>query len=96
MLLRRRFFAFSSLWTGALMDTGREQAKRVVRNGKKDTLLRLFVGPPARTQWSLTRNQEPIRILILTCRWFLTAGISPGSWWAHHELGRVAGGFGIP
>nr|CAB3503180.1 unnamed protein product [Digitaria exilis] len=29
MLLRRRFFAFSSLWTGALMDTGREQAKRV-------------------------------------------------------------------
>uniref|UniRef100_A0A8R7UG42 Cytochrome c assembly protein domain-containing protein n=1 Tax=Triticum urartu TaxID=4572 RepID=A0A8R7UG42_TRIUA len=27
MLLRRRFFAFSSLWTGALMDTGREQAK---------------------------------------------------------------------
>ena len=37
MLLRRRFFAFSSLWTGALVDTGREQAKRVVRNGKKDT-----------------------------------------------------------
>ncbi|KAG9438411.1 hypothetical protein H6P81_021651 [Aristolochia fimbriata] len=37
MQLRRRFFAFSSLWTGALMDTGREQAKRVVRNGKKDT-----------------------------------------------------------
>ncbi|CAI9274219.1 unnamed protein product [Lactuca saligna] len=44
MLLRRRF-AFSSLWTGALVDTGREQAKRVVR-------------------------------------------ILPGSWWAHHELGR--------
>ncbi|PIA41073.1 hypothetical protein AQUCO_02300104v1 [Aquilegia coerulea] len=37
MQLRRRFFAFSSLWTGALMDTGREQAKHVVRNGKKDT-----------------------------------------------------------
>ncbi|RWR98145.1 cytochrome c maturation protein CcmFN mitochondrion [Cinnamomum micranthum f. kanehirae] len=37
MLLRRRFFTFSSLWTGALMDTGREQAKHVVRNGKKDT-----------------------------------------------------------
>ncbi|KAH0446444.1 hypothetical protein IEQ34_024720 [Dendrobium chrysotoxum] len=37
MQLRRRFFAFSSLWTGALMDTGREQAKRVVRNGKKET-----------------------------------------------------------
>ncbi|PHT27478.1 Ribulose bisphosphate carboxylase large chain [Capsicum baccatum] len=37
MLLRRRFFALSSLWTGALVDTGREQAKRVVHNGKKDT-----------------------------------------------------------
>ncbi|CAI9108354.1 OLC1v1007927C1 [Oldenlandia corymbosa var. corymbosa] len=36
-LLRRRFFAFSSLWTRALVDTGGEQAKRVVRNGKKDT-----------------------------------------------------------
>ncbi|KAK3438465.1 hypothetical protein EUGRSUZ_C03075 [Eucalyptus grandis] len=31
---------------------------------------------------------EPIRIWILTCRWFLTVGILPGSWWAHHELGR--------
>ncbi|PHT57295.1 putative cytochrome c biosynthesis protein [Capsicum baccatum] len=37
MLLRRCFFALSSLWTGALVDTGREQAKHVVRNGKKDT-----------------------------------------------------------
>ncbi|KAL8113489.1 hypothetical protein AgCh_020709 [Apium graveolens] len=37
MLLRRCFFALSSLWTGALVDTGREQAKRVVRNGKEDT-----------------------------------------------------------
>ncbi|KAF4380842.1 hypothetical protein G4B88_009689 [Cannabis sativa] len=32
--------------------------------------------------------QEPILIWILTCRWFLTVGILPGSWWAHHELGR--------
>ncbi|KAH0748700.1 hypothetical protein KY290_027932 [Solanum tuberosum] len=31
------FFALSLLWTGALVDTGREQAKRVVRNEKKDT-----------------------------------------------------------
>ncbi|KAI5669221.1 hypothetical protein M9H77_19074 [Catharanthus roseus] len=31
------FFAFSSLWTGALVETRREQAKRVVHNGKKDT-----------------------------------------------------------
>lgn len=40
MLLRRRFSfrTFSSLWTGALIDSGREQAKRVVRNGKKDTI----------------------------------------------------------
>lgn len=34
------------------------------------------------------QDQEQIRILILTCRWFLTVGILPGSWWAHHELGR--------
>jgi len=34
------------------------------------------------------QDQEPIRIWILTCRWFLTVGILPGSWWAHHELGR--------
>ena len=37
MQLRQRFFAFSSLWTGALVDTEREQAKRVICNGKKDT-----------------------------------------------------------
>ncbi|KAK9187602.1 hypothetical protein WN944_019000 [Citrus x changshan-huyou] len=36
MLLRRCFFAFSSLCTGALVNTGRAQAKCVVRNGKKD------------------------------------------------------------
>ncbi|KAG5044562.1 hypothetical protein JHK86_013968 [Glycine max] len=46
-------FAFSSLWTGALVDTGGEQAKRVVRNEQKIPLLRLFVGAPARTQWNL-------------------------------------------
>nr|YP_008080938.1 cytochrome c biogenesis FN [Butomus umbellatus]AFY16555.1 cytochrome c biogenesis FN [Butomus umbellatus] len=34
------------------------------------------------------QEQEEIRIWILTCRLFLTVGISPGSWWAHHELGR--------
>ncbi|KAI3953328.1 hypothetical protein MKW92_039254 [Papaver armeniacum] len=33
------------------------------------------------------QEQEPIRIWILTCRCFLTVGILPGSWWAHHELG---------
>lgn len=92
MLLRRRFSfrTFSSLWTGALIDSGREQAKRVVRNGKKDTIPK---GMPlcwiagANTVVS-DQDQEPIRIWILTCRLFLTVGISLGSWWAHHELGR--------
>ncbi|CAN6462401.1 unnamed protein product [Victoria cruziana] len=37
MLLRRHFFAFFALLTGALMDTGKEQAKRVIHNGKKET-----------------------------------------------------------
>lgn len=91
MLLRRRFSfrTFSSLWTGALIDSGREQAKRVVRNGKKDTIplepLCWIAG--ANTVVS-DQDQEPIRIWILTCRLFLTVGISLGSWWAHHELGR--------
>ncbi|KAJ0699974.1 putative cytochrome c assembly protein [Helianthus annuus] len=88
-MLLRLHFAFSSLWTGALVDTGREQAKHVVRNGKKETTTSLFcwiVG--ANTVVFDPQDQEPIRILILTCRWFLTIGILPGSWWAHHELGR--------
>nr|YP_001661407.1 cytochrome c biogenesis FN [Cycas taitungensis]QXE43894.1 cytochrome c biogenesis FN [Cycas revoluta]BAF98409.1 cytochrome c biogenesis FN [Cycas taitungensis] len=91
MLLRRRFFALSSLWTGALlMDTGREQAKRVVRNGKRDTtILPLCWTAGANTVVSdPEKDQEQIRIWILTCRWFLTVGILPGSWWAHHESGR--------
>ncbi|XP_042528466.1 probable cytochrome c biosynthesis protein [Dipodomys spectabilis] len=88
MLLRRRFFAFSSLWTGALVDTGREQPKRVVHNGKKETpTLPLCWTAGANTVIS-DQDQEPIRIWILTCWWFLTVGILPGSWWAHHELGR--------
>nr|UJP68135.1 cytochrome c biogenesis FN [Merremia hederacea] len=91
MLLRRRFFAFSSLWTGALVDTGREQAtKRVVRNGKKDTT----TSPLCWTAGANTvvfdqyPDQDPILTWILTCWWFLTVGILPGSWWAYHELGR--------
>lgn len=87
MLLRRRFFAFSSLWTGALMDTGREQAKRVVRNGKKDTTTSPLCWTAGANTVVSDQDQEPIRIWILTCRLFLTVGISPGSWWAHHELG---------
>lgn len=88
MLLRRRFFAFSSLWTGALMDTGREQAKRVVRNGKKETTTSPLCWTAGANTVVSDQDQEPIRIWILTCRLFLTVGISPGSWWAHHELGR--------
>nr|UDH53997.1 cytochrome c biogenesis Fn [Hemerocallis citrina] len=88
MQLRRRFFAFSSLWAGALMDTGREQAKRVVRNGKKETTTSPLCWTAGANTVVSDQDQEPIRIWILTCRLFLTVGISPGSWWAHHELGR--------
>nr|YP_009306117.1 cytochrome c biogenesis FN [Corchorus olitorius]AOO95954.1 cytochrome c biogenesis FN [Corchorus olitorius] len=88
MLLRRRFFAFSSLWTGALVDTGREQAKRVVRNGKKDTTTSPLCWTAGENTVVSDQDQEPIRIWILTCWWFLTVGILPGSWWAYHELGR--------
>nr|UFX34243.1 cytochrome c biogenesis FN [Zygophyllum fabago] len=88
MLLRRCFFAFSSLWTGALVDTGREQAKRVVRNGKKDTTTSPLCWTAGANTVVSDQDQEQIRIWILTCRWFLTVGILPGSWWAHHELGR--------
>nr|QXE44043.1 cytochrome c biogenesis FN [Metasequoia glyptostroboides] len=34
------------------------------------------------------RDRERIRIWIPTRRRFFTVGILPGSWWAHHELGR--------
>nr|QDA22824.1 cytochrome c biogenesis FN [Monotropa hypopitys] len=88
MLLRRRFFAFSSLWTGALVDAGREQAKPVVRNGKKETTTSPLCWTGGANTVVSDQDQEPIRIWILTCRWFLTVGILPGSWWAHHELGR--------
>lgn len=87
MQLRRRFFAFSSLWTGALMDTGREQAKRVVRNGKKDTTTSPLCWTAGANTVVSDQDQEPIRIWILTCWLFLTVGISLGSWWAYHELG---------
>uniref|UniRef100_M1BES8 Cytochrome c maturation protein CcmFN n=2 Tax=Solanum tuberosum TaxID=4113 RepID=M1BES8_SOLTU len=80
MLLRRRFFALSSLWTGALVDTGREQAKRVVRNGKKDTTTSPLCWTAGANTVVSDQDQEPIRIWILTCRWFLTVGILPGSW----------------
>ncbi|KAH0446701.1 hypothetical protein IEQ34_024476 [Dendrobium chrysotoxum] len=75
MQLRRRFFAFSSLWTGALMDTGREQAKRVVRNGKKrPLLLPLCWTAGANTVVSDQDQARSVRIWILTCRLFFTVG----------------------
>lgn len=70
------------------MDTGREQAKRVVRNGKKDTITSPLCWTAGANTVVSDQDQEPIRIWILTCRWFLTVGILPGSWWAYHELGR--------
>lgn len=88
MLLRRRFFAFSALWTGALVGTGREQAKRLVRNGKKETTTSPLCWTAGANTVVSDQDQEPIRIWILTCWWFLTVGILPGSWWAYHELGR--------
>ncbi|KAL5052989.1 hypothetical protein RYX36_033671 [Vicia faba] len=88
MLLWRRFFAFSSLWIGALVDTRREQAKCVIHNEHKETTtLPLCWSANANTVVS-DQDQKQIRIWIWTCQWFLTAGIMPGSWWAHHELGR--------
>ena len=94
MLLRWHFSfrTFSSLWTGALMDSRREQEKRVVRNGKKDTIPSKQGMPLCWTAGVNTvvsdQDQEPIQIWMLTCRLFLTVGISLGSWWAHHELGQ--------
>nr|YP_010574234.1 cytochrome c biogenesis Fn [Phyllospadix iwatensis]UZH94086.1 cytochrome c biogenesis Fn [Phyllospadix iwatensis] len=95
MLLRRRFFAFSSLetgWTGAQRDKWREQAKRVVLPSTSNGTDKASTSPLCWTAGANTvvsdQDQEPIRIWILTCRLFLTVGISPGSWWAHHELGR--------
>ncbi|CAN6801332.1 unnamed protein product [Brassica oleracea var. botrytis] len=74
--------------SGALVDTGREQAKRVVRNGKKETTTSPLCWTAGANTVVSDQDQEPIRIWILTCWWFLTVGILPGSWWAYHELGR--------
>nr|GEZ32127.1 cytochrome c biogenesis FN, mitochondrial [Tanacetum cinerariifolium] len=41
LMLLWQHFDFSSLWTGALVDTRRE-AKRVIHNGKKETTTLLF------------------------------------------------------
>nr|QJH92070.1 cytochrome c maturation subunit FN [Podocarpus macrophyllus]QXE44202.1 cytochrome c biogenesis FN [Podocarpus macrophyllus] len=88
LLLRRRFFALSTLWPGVLMG---EQAKRIVRNGGRDTTT---ISPLCRTAGANTgvsapkKDREQIRIWTLTCRLFFTVGILLGSRWAYHELGR--------
>nr|YP_009493669.1 cytochrome c biogenesis FN [Codonopsis lanceolata]AWN57614.1 cytochrome c biogenesis FN [Codonopsis lanceolata] len=88
LMLLRRPFAFSSFWTGGLVDTGREQAKPVLLNGKKDTTTSPLSWIAGANTVVSDQDQEAIRIWILTCRCFLTVGILLGSWWAHHELGR--------
>uniref|UniRef100_A0A0D2ZT83 Uncharacterized protein n=1 Tax=Brassica oleracea var. oleracea TaxID=109376 RepID=A0A0D2ZT83_BRAOL len=74
--------------SGAPVDTGREQAKRVVRNGKKETTTSPLCWTAGVNTVVSDQDQEPIRIWILTCWWFLTVGILPGSWRAYHELSR--------
>lgn len=87
MQLRRHFFAFSSLRTGARRDGRREQAKRVVLHGTNRTSTSPLCWTAGANTVVSDQDQEPIRILILTCWLFLTVGISLGSWWAYHELG---------
>ena len=70
------------------MDTGREQAKPLVRNGKKETTTSLLSWTAGANTVVSDQDQEAMRIWILISRSFLTVGILPGSWWAHHELGR--------
>ncbi|KAF3682646.1 Cytochrome c biogenesis CcmF N-terminal-like mitochondrial protein 2 [Capsicum annuum] len=81
---------------GALVDTGREQAKHVIRNGKKDTTTSPLCWTAGANTVVSDQDQEPIQIWILTCRWFVTIGILPGSWWAYHELGRGSWWFRDP
>ncbi|KAH9769567.1 cytochrom C asm domain-containing protein [Citrus sinensis] len=76
MLLQRCFFAFSSLCTGALVNTGSAQAKCVVRNGKKDTTTSPLCWTAGANTVVSDQDQEPIRIWILTCWWFLTKNAS--------------------
>ncbi|KAH7837938.1 hypothetical protein Vadar_019841 [Vaccinium darrowii] len=58
MLFRWRFFAFSSLWTRVLVDAGGSRRSLSFIMERKIPLLRLFVGPLARTQWSLTKTKN--------------------------------------
>jgi len=83
--------ALSLLWPGMRLErTETEQAERVLRGANITTSpscwtavcgANTVVFDPKYRRW------KRIRIRIPT-RWcFSTVGISPGSWWAHHELG---------
>ncbi|KAL4035417.1 hypothetical protein IC575_004104 [Cucumis melo] len=74
--------------TGGLVDTERQQVKPPVRNGKKETTTSFLYWITGANTVVFDQNQEAMRIWILISRSFLTVGILPGSWWAHHELGR--------
>lgn len=84
MLLRLSFFAFSSQGAQPLI----LRAKRVVLHGTNGTSTSPLCWTAGANTVVSDQDQEEIRIWILTCRLFLTVGISPGSWWAYHELGR--------
>ncbi|KAI5017308.1 hypothetical protein ZWY2020_042196 [Hordeum vulgare] len=65
-----------------------EHAKCFIHNGKKDTTTLPLCWTASTNIVVSNQDHEPIQIWILTCRLFLTVGISLGSWWAHHELDR--------
>ncbi|MCD9642707.1 hypothetical protein HAX54_029615 [Datura stramonium] len=89
MELFRSVGCVGSRITSELFTLKFKHAKRVVRNGKKDTT----TSPPlcwtagAGTVVS-DQDQDPIRIWILTCRWFLTVGICQEVGGLIAELGR--------
>ena len=77
---------------GREANAGRSQRSSGSKHGRRNHTGPTTTSPLCWTAGANTvvsdQDQEPIRIWILTCRWFLTVGILPGSWWAHHELGR--------
>nr|ULQ69826.1 cytochrome c biogenesis Fn [Prionium serratum] len=88
ILILKRRKAFSDLCTGELRHTGRElQKPSLPKRMKEKKTYTLSWTEGANTLLSKENNLLSLRIWILTCRVFLTVGISPGSWWAHHELG---------
>ena len=89
LLVLRHLVALSSLRPKERLNLTRsERAKRVVCKANTTSLhfgwtcgANKVVSGPEYHWW------KQIQIWILTCRCFLTVGISLGSWWAYHELG---------